>query len=427
MNWPTAKIMQASIKTEWPQVVTLLILVAAFCGNVTGLIEFGSDSFPGIAVNPEVFSANGTFLLPEVVLSPEFFILLVSGLVVAALMPLLTPIAASIMVALLTIPPLYMSLGMLNYETLIPMEYSLLVLLVLFGINVLLKYFAETQKKQKLIDDFGRFVPPEIVEQLSKQPNLLELEGVSRQMTVFFCDLKNFTGFSETLSPKELVSLLNEYFTLMTEILYKHGATIDKYIGDSIMAFWSAPIPQEDHARRAVMASMDMHQSIEKLSKEFIGRGWPGPTMGVGINSGEMNVGNMGSRYRLAYTVIGDAVNLAARVEAMTRLYGVPTIVGEDTAAAVDDIVFRELDTVTVKGKTSSTRIFQPICPVSELTDQKRDFLERHKLALASYYERDIEKSRQLIIELLKESGDQQYYEYLLDKLTDRRQSREPT
>lgn len=425
MNWPEIKIMQASIRTEWPQVGALLALVFLSAGSVVGLLEFGTDSFPGVAVDLSPFTSNGVFIVPEVVFSLEFWVLIATGAVMAALVPLLSPIVASLLVAMLAVPTLYINLGMIyRAESIITMEYSLLFLAVLFGTNVLLKYFAEALKKQKLINDFGRFVPPEIVSQLSKQPNLLELQGESRQMTVFFCDLKNFTGFSEKLSPKDLVSLLNEYFTVMTEILYKHGATIDKYIGDSIMAFWNAPIPQEDHASRAVKAAMEMHKEIEILSQDFISRGWPGPTMGVGLNSGEMNVGNMGSKYRLAYTVIGDAVNLAARVEAMTRLYGVDTIVGEETAAAATDIVFRELDTVTVKGKTSSTRIFEPICALSELTDQKKDFLERHKTAMASYYDRDVETARALLIELLKESGDQHYYEYLLDKLTDRRAPR---
>lgn len=426
MHWPEVKLIQASIQTEWPQVATLLILVLVFSANVAGLIQFGSDSFPGVSFNSEAFLANDVLLIPEVVSTPEFLILLSSGLILAGLMPLLTPIAASILVALFTVPPLYMSLGMQYRESLIPMEYSLLVLLVLFGMNVLLKYFAETQKKQKLINDFGRFVPPEIVDQLSKQPGLLELEGTSKEMTVFFCDLKNFTGFSEQLNPKELVSLLNEYFTLMTEILYKHGATIDKYIGDSIMAFWSAPIPQEDHARRAVMASIEMHQGIEKLSKDFISRGWPGPTMGVGINSGEMNVGNMGSRYRLAYTVIGDAVNLAARVEAMTRIYGVPTIVGEKTARAIDDMVFKELDTVVVKGKTSSSKIYQPICFKDDLSEEQSKFLQRHDEALKSYYARDLEKAKQLFVDLQSQSEYKDYYTFMIEKLSDRRRAQIP-
>ncbi len=425
MNWPELKLTQASIRTEWPQVSVLVILVLVFAGNVIGLLEFGTDNFPGVSLNTGIFSSRGAFFVPEVVASLEYWIMVVSGLVLAILMPLLTPISASILVALLTIPPLYLSLGMPYREPQIPMQYSLLVLLVLFGMNVLLKYFAETQKKQKLLSDFGRFVPPEIVSQLNRQPGLLELEGVSKDMTVFFCDLKNFTGFSEQLSPKDLVSLLNEYFTLMTEILYKHGATIDKYIGDSIMAFWSAPVPQEDHARRAVMASIDMHAGVEKLSADFIRRGWPGPTMGAGINSGEMNVGNMGSRYRLAYTVIGDAVNLAARLEAMTRLYGVPTIVGEETANSIEDVAFRELDTVVAKGKSTSTRIYQPIGLTKDLSDEQRLFLAKHDTALQSYYAKDVETARKLFTELHCESGEETYYQYMIKRLSDRRAARD--
>ena len=422
MNWPKIKLIQASINTEWPQIVALLALVLVFSGNVLGFLQLGNDSFPGFSLNFAVFSASGSLSIPPVAATPEFLVLFLSGLLMAITMPLLTPIAASILVVLLTLPPLYMSLGMQYRDSLIQLDFSLLVLMILFGVNVLIKYFAETQKKQKLINDFGRFEPPEIVNQLSKDPGLLELEGVSKDMTVFFCDLKNFTGLSEELSPKDLVSLLNEYFTLMTEILYKHGATIEKYIGDSILAFWSAPIPQEDHARRAVLASAEMHEGIERLSQDFVARGWPGPTMGVGINSGEMNVGNMGSRYRLAYTVIGDAVNLAARLEAMTRLYGVSTIVGETTAAGAEDVAFKELDTVVVKGKSSSTKIFQPLCLKSELSQDQKDMLQRHQSALQSYYAKDVESAREQFTELLNLSDDTDYYRYMLELLDDRQE-----
>ncbi len=236
MNLLKIKLIQASVRTEWPQIGILLVLVLAFAGNVSGLLAFGTEYFLGITFNFEVFtSAAGGFQFPQVVASPEFLLFVASGLIMAFLMPLMTPIAASLLVPLVASPPLYISLGMQYRESPIPMEYSLLVILILFGMNVLLKFFTETQKKQKLINDFGRFVPPEIVAQLSKQPGLLELEGDSKDMTVFFCDLKNFTGFSEQLNPKDLVSLLNEYFTLMTEILYKHGATIDKYIGAIVL------------------------------------------------------------------------------------------------------------------------------------------------------------------------------------------------
>lgn len=418
MKLPDIKLTQATFGTEWPQVCMLLALVLVFSLNIMEALEFGGDAFLGIAFHLEVFSnADGGFSLPPVVGTVEFLLLVFSGLVMALLMPLLTPIAVSILVAVLTIPPLYLGISMQYRESLIPMQYSLLVLLVLFGMNVLLKYFAETQKKQKLMTDFGRFVPPEIVSQLSKQPGLLDLEGVSKDMTVFFCDLKNFTGFSEQLSPKDLVSLLNEYFTLMTEILYKHGATIDKYIGDSIMAFWSAPIPQEDHAQRAVLASFEMHEEIEKLSQDFIRRGWPGPTMGVGINSGEMNVGNMGSRYRLAYTVIGDTVNLAARLEAMTRVYGVPTIVGENTARSAEALVYKELDTVQAKGKSSASRIYQPICALEELTPELESFLKRHENALKRYYQGESEAARNAFQDLYEESEEKDYYRYMIEKM----------
>lgn len=417
MKRPNIQLVQASIKTEWPQVAALLALVLVFISHVTGLLEFGGSQFPGIRLQLSVLTGITNGAPPAVVVSPEFLVLFLTGIVLALLMPLLTPIAASALVAVAAMPSLYLGLNMPLRDPLIPMQYNLLVLLVLFGVNVLINYFLETRKKQQLITAFGRFMPPEIVERLSKEPELLDLEGVSKNMTVFFCDLINFTSYSEKLDPKQLVALLNEYFTLMTEILYKHGATIDKYIGDSIMAFWSAPVPQEDHHRRAVMAAFEMHHAIEtKLARAFTERGLPSPAIGIGINSGIMNVGNMGSRYRLAYTVLGDAVNLGSRLETLTRLYQVPTIVGEETAINISDVVFRELDTVVVKGKTTKSRIYQPLCLQSELTDVLKAQIADHNLAIDFYYAGNMESALALFQQLHEQTGDP-YYSYMLSLL----------
>lgn len=291
------------------------------------------------------------------------------------------------------------------------MEYSLLVMLMLFGMNVLLTYFSETQKKQKLINLFSRYVPPDIVDEVSKHPELIDLDGELKPLTIIFCDLKDFTGISEQLNPKQLVSMLNSYFTTLSVILYQYGATIDKYIGDSVMAFWGAPIAHEDHAQRAVLAALDMHKALVELKKELITQGLPATDMGVGINSGLVNVGNMGSIYRLNYTVIGDAVNLSSRFERLTRVYQIPTIVGEETMQGAKDVAFRELDTVVVKGRSHNVRIYQPICRLDELTESQSSNLE-------SYYAKDFEKAEILFKQLATESEAEAYYRYMLEKVS---------
>ena len=348
--------------------------------------------------------------------------MLISGITLGITLPILKPIAASVLILLLSIPPIALAIGFPFRESDIPMQYSLLVILVLFGINVLLNYFAETQKKQKLLDVFGQYVPPEIVAELSAQSEKINLEGESKYMTVLFCDLQNFSGVSEQMSPRELVKMLNDYFNELTMILYKYGATIDKYIGDSIMTFWSAPVTQEDHTRRAVLASFEMQKAVEKLSDIYVGNGWPEQTMGIGINTGMMNVGNMGSRYRLAYTVIGDAVNLSSRLQTMTRVYKVPTICGEETAKNVKDIEFMELDTVQVRGKKIISRIYHPVGLKSEISDSKKHLLEQHKQALSCYYNKDFVKADDLFCRLIQQNaGYEDYYRYMLHQVSEKK------
>lgn len=408
---------QSTFRSEWAHIGILLGLVVLFSFNILGLIEFGTGSFPGFRFTAVNFSApDGSFTLPEVATSSDFFLLLLFAIVIALLLPILRPIAASLLIVFASLPLLYMGLREPYGESLIPMQYSLLVMLMLFGMNVLLTYFSETQKKQKLINIFSRYVPPDIVDEVSKHPELIDLDGELKPLSIIFCDLKNFTDISEQLNPKQLVTMLNSYFTMLSAILYKYGATIDKYIGDSVMAFWGAPLPHEDHAERAVMAALDMHKALGDLKAELTSKGLPSTDMGVGINSGLVNVGNMGSVYRLNYTVIGDAVNLSSRLERLTRVYQVPTIVGEETMQATKNIVYRELDTVVVKGRVHNVRIYQPICRKDELTESQASMLDTHAKALEYYYAKDYEKAEVLLKQLAAESEVQAYYRYMAEK-----------
>lgn len=410
---------KASIHQEWHKIALLGLMLALFLCNAAGLVQFGSNLWPGVSVNLNYFrDASGAFALPAITGSVEFLSLLLSGIILIVLLPLLNPIAASLLVLVFAVPPVWLEVANPYRPHAVPMQFTLLVLLVLFGSNVLMKYFAETRDKHKLLAAFSQYLPEQIVNELSDKSKTIALDGESRLITVMFCDLRNFTSLSEQLKPGEVVQLLNGYFTAMTDVLFKYGATIDKYMGDCIMAFWGAPLPQEDHAERAVKASFEMHQEIRHIAGLFHALNLPTPTIGIGINSGLVNVGNMGSRHRLTYTVIGDAVNLAFRLQTATRDYHVGTIVGEETALRYQAMLFRELDQVTLRGKTRSSRIYEPVCLRQDAGSELISQLEMQRQALSQWYDNHPVESKALFQQLRDTYPQQLYYQVMLDRFT---------
>ncbi len=408
--------MPEKLKAQAIQITLVFTVFLLFVCNGTGLLEIQFQKNSGLSFRSLLFSTSHGFSMPAIVYSAEFLILIFTGILLSLLLPVLDPVKASLFTAVCAILPVYPAYTSTTHS-LLPLEFSLLTILMLYAVNVLISYFRETVAKQKIVDVFGQYVPPQLVAEISKHPDKLELEGESKHLTVFFCDLQNFTGVSEQLNPKQLARLLNEYFTAMTEILYSHGATIDKYIGDSIMTFWGAPLSQEDHAKRAVLSSLEMQEEIARLSESFVKRGWPGPTMGIGINSGMMNVGNMGSKYRINYTVVGDAVNLASRLEGLTRNYHVPTIVSESTMNECDGVLFRALDVVQVKGKRNKTKIFEPLCKQIDADDLLRKKLKKHEQAIELYFADKYAQAKPLFEELNTEFAKDKLYPMLLEKI----------
>jgi adenylate cyclase len=214
-------------------------------------------------------------------------------------------------------------------------------------------------------------------------------EGESRDMSVLFADIRSFTAISEALEPPALKQFLNAYFTPITEIIFRHQGTIDKYVGDMVMAFWGAPVRDPEHQQHAVEAALDMLRALPALSEQFERRGWPALRIGIGLHSGPMNVGDMGSSFRRAYTVIGDAVNVSSRLESLTKYYGVSMLVSDTTREAVKGIVFRRLDRVRVVGKMESTDIYEPVCTEAELQPARAAELAAHEVAMQAYFEAD--------------------------------------
>lgn len=219
--------------------------------------------------------------------------------------------------------------------------------------------FAEARSRQ-LRAIFGRLVSESVIEEVLRAPDAVRLGGEKREMTVLFSDIRGFTALAERLPPERVVEILNDFLGPMSRIVIERGGTLDKYMGDALMAFFGAPTLQPDHAARACETALAMRAALAELNAGWQARGLPSLTAGIGLNSGPMAVGYMGSEGRLDYTVIGDQVNLGSRLEGLTATYGVDVIVGESTRlAAGDRFEFRELDLVRVKGRSEPVRIYQ--------------------------------------------------------------------
>jgi adenylate cyclase len=258
---------------------------------------------------------------------------------------------------------------------------------------------------------FGEYVAPELVEVMAEDPTHYNMDGDKRVLTMMFADVRGFTTISEMLETNDLREYINMYLTAMSEQIRGNKGTLDKYIGDCVMAFWGAPVALPDGASRAVATSLAMLKTVERINQDFIARGWPPLKIGVGLNTGEVRVGDMGSKIRRAYTVMGDAVNLASRVEGITKQYGVGVVVGEATKLAAPEFAYRELDRVRVKGKNEPVAIFEPIAPDTEIDESTRTELTQWHLALAHYRDQQWDQASALIDSLHSRFPERYLYE----------------
>lgn len=312
--------------------------------------------------------------------------LVLIGLLLALLLPALAPLFGLLLVALVFAGTIGINLAFWNQASLVIPLASLLVYCVLTALlQTNYGYFVESRKKRRLSRLFGHYVPPELVDEMDRSLADISVDGESRVMSVLFTDVRGFTTISEGLSPKELKQLMNEFLTPVTRVIHQHRGTIDKYMGDAVMAFWGAPLQDKEHAKNALRAGLAIIATVNELGDEFERRGWPRLKIGVGISTGEMNVGNMGSEFRMAYTVLGDIVNLGSRLEGLTKQYGVDIMVSATTAEAVPEYLYRELDSVRVKGKDEPVEIFEPLCRASSATRELRAELKLYHGMLEEY------------------------------------------
>jgi adenylate cyclase len=274
--------------------------------------------------------------------------------------------------------------------------YPCVVALLVYLSCSLIGYLRTERDKRFVRTAFGHYLSPVMVEALTKNPDQLRLGGEIRELTLLFSDVRGFTHIAEQLDPGELTTLINRFLTPLTRVIQEAGGTIDKYMGDCIMAFWNAPLDVSGHPAKAVQAALAMRTELaqlnENLKAEAARSGRPAVTIeaGIGLNSGAACVGNMGSEQRFAYSVIGDAVNIASRLESLSRAYGVDIVIGEDTVKQVPGLAFLELDQVRVKGRAAPLRIFTALGDgVTATTPDFKRLAERHHQMITAYRAQD--------------------------------------
>ena len=379
-----------------------------------------SEIYPGVEIHANLISAmltGNTLKIPEIQDAIQLFSLLVLSIIITLMMMRLSVVASSVIIFLIMVGIWLSSLYAWKQGVVIPVMPSIIFTALAFLAHLIYGSFIESRNKQQLTKLFGQYVPPALVNEMENDLTHYTMETKQAELTVMFADIKGFTTLSETLEADQVAQLLNEFLTTMTEVIHNKRGTIDKYMGDAIMAFWGAPLENEEHAQHAVETAFLMQEKMQELNDSLSAQELPNIEICIGINTGNMSVGNMGSEFRMAYTVIGDSVNLAARLETLTRIYDVGILLGEKTRRALKNTLCIELDTVLVKGKGEPTTIYEPIGLVADMTQEQATMLEKQSQALSAYRDKNWVDSIRLFQELKDQFPDKSLFELFLQRL----------
>ncbi len=370
--------------------------------SATGLADLRTTpvalNFPGVEIHATVFDA---LMSPQTLpYRPDwwqgavFLQLLVIAVILTLVVPRLAALGGELFASAILLLVLASNFLLWRWQAIdIPLISSLLLILALSGYFISHGYLSENRRRKQVKAVFDRYVSPAHIDEMLEQPQLLNLTGQKKFLTVLFSDIRNFTQLSESLPPEQLSLWLNRVFSPLTEDIFSHQGTIDKYVGDMVMAFWGAPLADDQQASHALLTAFAMQASCTRLNREFQAQGLPEVHIGIGLNSGLMNVGDMGSEYRLSYTVLGDSVNLGSRLESLTKYYGVEILISEATRDAVlaeSDSTwsvqdFLLVDKVNVKGKSLSVTIYLPLAP--EVDNSIRQQCQLFEQILVQYFQ----------------------------------------
>ena len=378
--------------------------------------------FPGVEIHANLIGGilDGNIKQrPPYVVGAEFVLLLLFGVGLTLLLPLLTPFKSMLVTALVLVSVVGTNLIVFHSAHLVlPLASGLLLILVLFTFNMAYGFLVEARGTRLITGLFGQYVPPELVEEMARNPEQFSMAPRAEDLSVLFSDVRGFTTISESLSPEDLSVYINDYLTTMSLVIREgHRGTLDKYIGDAVMAFWGAPMADHDHAQNAVLAALDMMKQSAVLNRKFSEKDWPPFAIGIGVNSGTMRVGDMGSQIRKASTVMGDAVNLGSRLEGITKQYGVDILIGQATKERITGIVLREIDLVQVKGKDEPVAIYEPLGLESEVEQTRLDEIKLWNQALRFYRAQEWDKAELQLINLKKTATHAKLYDVFLERI----------
>lgn len=303
------------------------------------------------------------------------------------------------------------------FKLIMPVAAPVAAYLICFLVTFIKTYFKEGKMKKFLKLAFKQYLSPAVIESLINNPDSLKLGGEKREITAFFSDIQNFTTISETLEPEQLTEVLNTYLTAMSDIILELGGTIDKYEGDAIIAFWNAPLYQEDHGKLALEAAIKCQQKLEEMQSELFEKTGKSIKQRIGLNSGNAVVGNLGSKNRFDYTMIGDSVNLASRLEGMNKFFGTYTMCSEETMnLAVShgcQLKFRLLGNVAVVGKKSAVKVYQPM--TAEQFEANKEIFQKYENGLGEFVKGDFKKARNYFEEISEDAAAQSLIRYIDD------------
>lgn len=384
------------------------------------------ETYPGVEAHANLIAGmlDGNLpVRPDYTVGYEVTVLLVAGLVLAFVLPLVTaPTAVTTSVLVLgALVGLNMWL-FLGAGLVMPLAAGLAMTLTAFALNMSYGYFIESRSKRELANLFGTYVPPELVDEMVKDPDAYTMKATNKELTVMFCDMRGFTRMSEKMEPVQLQELLNAVFSRLTDIIRANRGTIDKYMGDCVMAFWGAPVETPEHGHLAVKTAMEMAAAVRRINDEHQAKALPAIGVGIGLNTGMMCVGDMGSDVRRSYTVIGDSVNLGSRLEGLSKAYGVDIVVSETTRRIATQFAWQELDRVRVKGKEQSVGIFTPVGPADGADKPQQEELRTWSSFLKTYRNQDWDQCDVLLLNLQRMNPKKYLYELYSERVASMRQ-----